>query len=125
MSKPVKFRLKNGLNATLYPPENAEARRLIEIVRAHAHRQHLYPCSSALTLVNVNVENEQVYLVYWTSQYANHALVKKLKVELNTENRPFWIIYAEEVYTVTEPSYNTLYNAVAQRVKPYLAALIT
>jgi hypothetical protein len=126
MPKPVQFRLKNSLNATLYFPESVGTKRLIKLVQAHANPHHMYPSRSALTLVKVKVEEELVYLVYWVGQYGARYVVEELRTQLeNPENGPSWIVYANEVYAFTEPSFNAFYGAVVQNIKLCLAPLIT
>jgi hypothetical protein len=93
-------------------------RLLSQINQKHLDRKKLFA-------VEVEVEGESVYVVYWAPFNPPAYLVAELMEELNPLERNCYMVYNGTAYPSFHPTAVALVHALVERVKPCLAPLVT
>ena len=121
---PFKFKLQNGLNALYHPPMSPEIQQLIKrcTPQAQAFFGHEMPFVFA---VKIDIEDEHVYLMYLTLDLQPSTVIDDLAKKMQCLYENCAIIHNNTVHLENEPANKALANAVANKLKPGLAMLLT
>jgi len=117
MPKPTRFKLKNGLNATLYGPKSRTMKWLLKCLK------DLTTNPLELFAIEVEVDGETLYLVYFTLN-PSKVIVEELKESLNWISRSLCIIYREVAYSRTSPANVAFATAIADKINPRVARVL-
>jgi hypothetical protein len=120
MTTPLKFKLQNGLNATLHAPRSAGMRR---IWNECTNQDQIEFSRSSLFAIEVEVEGEHIYVVYWVLSDA-YFTCKRLEDRMSVLDDNCYIIYNHIAHEFLTPPNDTLMNAIIHKLKPSLAALM-
>ena len=121
---PFKFKLQNGLHALYQPPMSIEIQQLIErcTPQAQALFAHEMPFVFA---IKIDIEDEHLHLVYLTLDHQPSTVIHDLANEMQCLHENRAIIHGNAVHLPNEPANKALANAVANKLKPALAMLLT
>ena len=117
MTKPTRFKLKNGLNATLYPPRSRTMKWLLKCLR------DLTTNPLELFAIGVEVDGETLYLIYFTLNPPK-VIVEELKESLDWIPRNLCIIYREVVYSQVSPANIAFATAIVDKINPCAARIL-
>ena len=121
MRKPIRIKLQNGLDAVLHTPRSTQMAKIVK-----QYREQLYLKHSLLYAVEVTIENETLYVIYWTTFRNRNEILPKLEVSLEYALQyNSFILYEGTAYSITSPVNKTLVNAIINKIKPSIATLVT
>jgi hypothetical protein len=110
------------LNATLYPPEN---RRIKKLLDSCTNKDNLFIRWFAVFAIEVEMENERVYLLYWKLVDSPEEVKTQLQKQMRSRiGYNYAIVYNNVVYNFENRVNIALRNAILQKIKPDLAALL-
>jgi hypothetical protein len=120
MSKPISFKLKNGLEATLFPTKNP---RVAQCLNKCVNKTYL--CEDIpVWMMEVRVENESVCFFYQLNITGFKAIAKQLRGRLDLLSYNYLIVYNDVSYPFGTDANMTIAIAVTRKVKPCLSALL-
>jgi hypothetical protein len=129
--KPVRFKLQNGLAATVHPPKSALMKQLREDC---LNKRQVDLESPSMYAVEIEIENERVYVLYarefwWHPEEFPTVMayiIMLLETRMEQMLRDNWfIIHANIAYPPNNATNETLVNGIINKVKPCLAPLVT
>jgi hypothetical protein len=119
-----KFKLENGLDATVYSMASRKVRPLIN----RQFKKGQWPNNqsryvSPFLVVEVSVANEEIHLLYYAwSNDSKRATVHDLHTNLNSTNtRIYYAIYKGRLFFSHEHAMQAIREAVIKKVTPEIA----
>ena len=114
--------LPNGLKATIHP---ARSKIVKQLLKRCLNRNEIFikPCS--LFALEVEVENEHVYFLYWIAFNNPQQLTANMQRNFeSTLQLNAFTIYNNIAYSFLSQTHDALVSGVIQKIKPHIAVLI-
>jgi len=129
MDEPLRFKLENGLRATLHPADSWLLQQLLKKCRGkhvNTTRLLLLVKTKDLCVVEVRIKGECLYLLNWAPLPAQQGIVKKLETDMkSTVQENYAIIYRHTVHTILTSANLVFVKAIINKLRPEIALLIT
>jgi hypothetical protein len=118
----VPITLPNGLKATLHPQRS---KIVLELLKNCANRSEIFIKPYSLFALEVEVEDEHLYFLYWALfkpfDRMSTILRENFESTLQLNN---YIIYNNIAYSLLNPANSALVTGVLQKIKPHIAIII-
>jgi len=121
--KPTQLTLPNGLVATIHSPRSRLVR---DLLKNCVNRNEIFTKPNSLFALEIEIENEHIYLVYWVAFKTPESLItdiqRNFEYTLQLNN---FVIYNNVAYFFLSQTHAAFVTSIIQKVKPSIAALIS